>query len=224
MRVDIYITEREGNREIRVPWLPEQILYKSGGVIMAEYDIMNKGKVAVPMGSGLAQYSWTSLFPGKNRTDDTLQRGSWKAPKYYHNILEDWKKNGTPLRILVTGYPFINKDVLLEDYDGAAAGGFGDWEYELTFVEDRDLTIGYAKTTQKKRSASTPKTYTVKKGDSLWKISKKFYGKGSSWTRIYNANKSIIESTAKKRWKAAGIKRDSQNGHWIFPGTKLTIP
>jgi len=33
--------------------------------------------------------------------------------------------------------------------------------------------------------------YTVKKGDTLWDLSKKFYGKGTEWKRIANANPQI---------------------------------
>lgn len=66
---------------------------------------------------------------------------------------------------------------------------------------------------------STSKSYTVKSGDCLWNIAKTFYGNGSDWKIIYEANKSIIESTAKKYGK-----QSSSNGHWIYPGTKLTIP
>lgn len=62
-------------------------------------------------------------------------------------------------------------------------------------------------------------SYTIKSGDTLWGIAKKFYGNGAKWTTIYNANKSVIESTAKKYGKSS-----SSNGHWIYPGTKLTIP
>jgi len=65
----------------------------------------------------------------------------------------------------------------------------------------------------------SPQSYTVKSGDCLWNIAKKYYGNGAKWTSIYNANKSIIESTAKKYGKSS-----SSNGHWIYPGTKLTIP
>ena len=51
------------------------------------------------------------------------------------------------------------------------------------------------------------KSYSVKKGDSHWKIAKKQYGKGSSWTKIYNANKDKIK-----------------NPNLIYPGQKFTIP
>lgn len=63
------------------------------------------------------------------------------------------------------------------------------------------------------------KSYTVKKGDCLWNISKRFYGDGSKWKTIYNANKSIIEETARKYGK-----KSSSNGWWIYPNTELTIP
>ncbi len=220
MNVDIYIRERNGKREIRIPWLPEAIEFESGGTVRATYDIMNKGPVEVHTGSGLCRYMWESIFPGKNRTDKAMMRGSWKDPSTYHNILEDWKAKGTPLCLLVIGYP-INKDVILDDYNGKATGGFGDWEYDISFLEDRDITI---KSTKVTRPTSTSETYTVRKGDTLWGIAEKFLGSGLKWTTIYNANKEIIESTAKARWKAAGINRDSQNGHWIFEGTVLTIP
>lgn len=221
MTVDIYVRERNGKREIRFPWLPEKISFKSGGVTMATYEILDRGEVAVPTGSGLAAYSWESLFPGENRKGFSMQRGTWKAPKYYHNILQDWKKNGTPLHIMVTGYP-INTDVLLEDYEGDLAGGFGDIEYTLSFIEDRDFTVSTIKkaTTQKRPSnQKSGSTYTIKKGDTLWAISQKFYGTGSKWPNIYKANKNIIESTAKKYGFSS-----SNNGWWIFPGVKLTIP
>lgn len=224
MKVDIYIKERNGSRSIRIPWLPEEIDFESGGTIRTTYEIMNKGPVEVPTGSGLCGYSWESEFPGKYRTDDSMMRGSWKDPKTYHNILEDWKAKGTPLNLLVTGYP-INKDVILDDYNGKAAGGFGDIVYEIKFIEDRDITIKSTKVKASESSSSTKRTatqttkYTIKKGDTLWAIAKKHLGAGSKWETIYNANKEIIESTAKKYGK-----KSSNRGHWIYPGVTLTIP
>jgi len=69
------------------------------------------------------------------------------------------------------------------------------------------------------KPVSQNKSYTVKSGDNLWNIARKFYGTGTKWKTIYNANKTIIEETAQKYGK-----RSSSNGHWIYPGTKLTIP
>lgn len=44
------------------------------------------------------------------------------------------------------------------------------------------------------KSKDAKRTYTVKKGDSLYKIAKKFYGNGNKYTKIYNANKSQISN------------------------------
>lgn len=231
-RVDIYIKEKSGGREIRVPWLPEEIEYKSGGITVASYDIMNRGTVDVPTGTGLREVSWESQFPGALRTDDALLRGEWQSPEYYHNILEDWRNKGTKLNLLVTGYP-INFDVKLEDYKAKASGGFGDLEYSVTFTEYRDITITSTTTssstssgtsdkdttTEQKRPAEQTTSYTIKKGDSMWAIAQKYLGSGAKWPKLYEANAEILDSTAKKYGHSS-----SENGRWIFPGTKITIP
>lgn len=51
-------------------------------------------------------------------------------------------------------------------------------------------------------------TYTVKKGDNLWTIAKKFYGSGAQYTKIYEANRSVI----------------GNNPNLIYPGQTFTIP
>lgn len=53
----------------------------------------------------------------------------------------------------------------------------------------------------------TVRTYTVVKGDCLWKIARKFLGKGSKYTLIYELNKDIIK-----------------NPNVIYIGQKLKIP
>lgn len=81
-------------------------------------------------------------------------------------------------------------------------------------------TVESGNTTKKASSSSTAsKTYTIVSGDTLWKISTKELGSGAKYMQIYNANKSVIESTAKSHGKSS-----SSNGHWIWPGTVLTIP
>lgn len=51
-------------------------------------------------------------------------------------------------------------------------------------------------------------TYTVKKGDCMWSIAKKFYGSGTQYLKIYEANRELIGS----------------NPALIHPGYILTIP
>lgn len=42
--------------------------------------------------------------------------------------------------------------------------------------------------------AMSARTYTVARGDSLWKIAAKYYGNGLRWPEIYNANRGIIKN------------------------------
>ncbi len=227
MVVDIYINEVIGasKREIRIPWLPDEISVDTGEATMASYDIMNRGEVAVPTGVGLSTYSWESIFPGVNRTDKSLVRGTAYKPSHYDDILKYWKLNGVKLRLMVTGYP-INEYVYLVSYTSKPSGGFGDLAYSLTFKEARGIHVSSAKNNQKtvlpslKRATSTSDTttYTVKSGDTLWAIAKAKLGSGLKWGFIYSANKTVIEETAKKHGRSS-----SGGGHFIYPGTKLLI-
>lgn len=81
-------------------------------------------------------------------------------------------------------------------------------------------TVESGNTTKKASDSSTAsKTYTIVSGDTLWAISSKHLGSGAKYMQIYNANKSVIESAAKAHGKTS-----SSNGHWIWPGTVITIP
>ena len=51
------------------------------------------------------------------------------------------------------------------------------------------------------------RTYTVEPGDSLWKIAEAMYGNGSKYTKIFDANRDILDDPDR-----------------IFPGQELKIP
>lgn len=77
-------------------------------------------------------------------------------------------------------------------------------------VTQQTQTTPKAATVTKERPATTaPKatTYTVKKGDCLWNIAKKYLGNGAKYNLIYNANKDKIK-----------------NPNLIYVGQVLTIP
>lgn len=223
MEVDIYIKEADGSRELRIPWLPDSIKFTSNGTRMASYEILDVGEVQVPTGSNLSGFSWSSIFPGEGHKDLPFLRGSWKSPKNIQTLLSEWREYGTPLRLIVTGTP-INHDVYLADYDVAYESGYGDYKYDISFIRRRRIKITSKKVASSGKSSGSSgsgggKTYTVKSGDTLWAIAQKYYGAGSKYGSIYNANQSIIESTAKSR----GFN-SSNGGHWIFPGQVLQIP
>ena len=98
-------------------------------------------------------------------------------------------------------------------------GDVGTYHYDITLKEyqevslktvtiDSSLVATVQDTVARVDSTSTPKTYTVKKGDCLYNIAKSLYGDGSKYSSIYAANKSLIGS----------------NPNLIKPGQVLQIP
>lgn len=59
----------------------------------------------------------------------------------------------------------------------------------------------------KKEPAPKGTNYTVKKGDTLWAIAKRYYGNGALYTKIVSANTGKIKDP-----------------HWIYPGQVFTVP
>lgn len=57
-------------------------------------------------------------------------------------------------------------------------------------------------------AAGAGTTYTVKRGDNLWKIAKAYYGSGALWPKIYAANRAVIGS----------------DPNLIYPGQVFVIP
>lgn len=88
-----------------------------------------------------------------------------------------------------------------------------------TTTTNKTNNTAASKTNTRESKSSSGKSYTVKSGDTLWGISKKFYGNATKWPTIYQKNKEVIEATAKKFGK-----KSSSSGHWIYPGTKIIIP
>lgn len=75
-------------------------------------------------------------------------------------------------------------------------------------VETPVATVAQPETPQPTNPAvEEGKTYTVQKGDSLWKIAKQFYGNGAQYSKIVGANADKIK-----------------NPNLIYPGQVFTIP
>jgi nucleoid-associated protein YgaU len=122
---------------------------------------------------------------------------------------------------MVTETP-INHDVYLDSYTAKAAGGNGDYEYTISFIEAKPIEVytvnelnikpkaqtnKVSTTTRPPAAKAAAKTYTVKSGDSLWKIAQLTLGKGGRYMEIYNLNKDKIK-----------------NPSVIYPGQVLMLP
>ena len=158
----------------------------------------------------------SSHFPKRDR--NYANNSGRQAPYTYINKLLSWKSSGKPVRLIITGTK-INFQVTIETLKYGEQDGTGDVYYDLTLKEYRAVEIKKTKlkkkkkTTKKKSKPKRPaakkktKTYTVKSGDCLWNIAKRFYGNGAQYTQIYNANRGKIK-----------------NPNLIYPGQVLTIP
>lgn len=84
-----------------------------------------------------------------------------------------------------------------------ASKGFADEQWVRPPVETEGKKIKSQATVK----LGFPEKYTIQKGDTLEKISKKFLGKASRWPEIYEENKDIITSPSK-----------------IYPGQVIILP
>lgn len=164
----------------------------------------------------------------------------FRNPEYYLNKLETWKKKKKPVQFKLSRTTPDDKnllwdtnfDVTIEDYEiieDAEKYGldvcvklnmkeYRVWGAKKLVIKKKKNASKASATKKKVRSSKdTPKSYIVKKGDTLMKIAKKQLNDSSKWKSIYTLNKKTIQTEAKKHGKPG-------NGHWIFPGTKLKLP
>lgn len=90
---------------------------------------------------------------------------------------------------------------------GSTVYGWVDAAYVLGATGTTIKSTAAVSTTRSATTAPKAKTYTVKKGDSLWAITKKYIGNGSKYMQLFNANKSKIK-----------------NPNLIYVGQVLTLP
>ena len=217
------------DNKLYFPVNPGQVNYKTA-TYFQEYNILKKGPAKVPEGEDITTIGWESFFPGAKLKSQPYVK-KYRDAKVFHSMLNSWKNKGAKLKLNITGTPF-SCWVYIDTYEASAQDAFGSIYYKIEFSKVVEVSV---ETVKKKKSTSKAKTsgnsrtskkssakkHTVKKGDTLWAIGKKYYKKASmaNCNKIYNANKTTIEKVAKKHGK-----KSSQKGKWIWPGTVLKIP
>lgn len=144
-----------------------------------------------------------------------IYKNSFEPAKYFLEEIEKLKTGMQPFQFIVTRQMpngkvlyDTNVKVTIEDYTilEEAKEGF-DVKVKIKLKQYRNyatktmqIEIKQYKPIAVEASISRPitttpttRTYTVKKGDCLWNIAKKYYGNGNQYMKIYNANKDKIK-------------------------------
>lgn len=195
------------------------------------YDLMNYSEINVLKNPGLTSIEFEVLLPNV-KYPFAMYKNDFQNAKYFLGILENLKVNKSAFQFIVirkfpngTGIFDTNIKVSLEDYTitDSTDEGFDTTvkiklkqyrEYstktvKVTIKQYKPPVVTRTVTTNNTAAASKPsgQNYTVRSGDCLWNIAKKFYGNGSQYTKIYNANRDKIK-----------------NPNLIYPNQVLWIP
>ena len=151
----------------------------------------------------------------------TVSRNTMKImPHYCINFILNIIKSKIPVKLTITKCDII-RFMSIESFNYSQSGGdVGTYSYSISFKDYRTISMkkidvnkqtGKASVNNsKKRVVNTvrPKTYTVRPGDKIYDIAKKYYGDVADYRKIYEANKKLIGS----------------NPNRIKPGMVLTLP
>ena len=208
-------------REVNLPVLPAKLKVTSPGKNETT-TVLELGEILRLRKKGLRTVAWDCFFPVHAAPYVT---GQITTPIEIVKAIQAARDTLSPIRFLITGTDLdINVRMGIETFDyEERSGELGDLYYSIKLSEWKDHSprkivlppepAKPAKAKEPERPGKPPasakkKTYTVKSGDCLWNIAKKFYGKGSDYTKIYNANKATI----------------GKNPNLIYAGQVLTIP
>jgi nucleoid-associated protein YgaU len=151
----------------------------------------------------------------------------FKSPAYFTNHFEKLKTSKEPFQFIVSrqmpdGKLLFdnNMTVSMESYTikeqvnqgfdlmvSIKLKQYKSFGTKIVKVENNNASVSPQRPTTNSPAPKKETTHTVKQGDTLWGIAKKFYGNGSKYTKIYEANKDKIK-----------------NPNLIYVGQVLVIP
>lgn len=191
--------------------------------------LIDEGEVNILKKAGLTDIEFECMIPQVKYPFAVYDSG-FEDAEYFLSYFEALKTSKRPFQFIVcrrkpNGRSLFDTNirVSLEDYKitEEAKNGFDlmvkiklkQWRSYGTktikiVAEEQKATVEQQRETMNSPAPEAAQTYTVVKGDCLWNIAKKFYGNGSQYSVIYNANKDIIGG----------------NPNRIYPGQILTIP
>lgn len=199
-----------------------------------QINLLEVGTALLLGNRGLIGTTLESFFPS-SESPFYKRLGGTRTPQECKALIKKWKDKGMIVRLIISDMD-INLAMAVNSFTTTHREGDNDIYFNLELIEYKTLNVPTVKVSTKVKSSITKRpatsskkasssgssggrSYTIKGSDTLWAIATRYYGNGTQYMKIYNANKNTIESAA----KAHGFS-SSQNGHWIWAGTTLTIP
>ena len=193
------------NDKIRFPVVPSSIGVNRSNNIDTQA-VIKLGEVPIFNGTSLKTIEFTSFFP--NQEYNFCDYTGFMKPYEFSEKIQKWMYEGKPLRVIVTDSP-TNMQCLIQQFDTVEQDGTRDLYFTLNLLEYRPIEVSNLNNSSSSSSSdnltrpseeitnNTQKTHKVVKGDCLWDIAQKYYGKGSLYPKIKEANKSKYTSLAK---------------------------
>ena len=195
------------NDKIRFPVVPSSIGVNRSNNIDTQ-SVLKLGEVPIFNGTSLKTIELTSFFP--NQEYSFCDYTGFMKPYQFSEKIQKWMYEGKPLRIIVTDSP-TNMQCLIQQFDTVEQDGTRDLYFTLNLVEYRPIEVpnlsnnnasssSTSNSSSNSQNTSRPsetntssnnqqKSHKVIKGDSLWDIAQKYYGNGSLYPKIKEANK-----------------------------------
>lgn len=188
--------------DFRLPVLPSSF-ERLTSVGYATEKVLNLGDVAMYNSKGLARLSVDVFFPNHDYSFNSYN--NVMSPYDCVKWIKKWEIEGTVVRVILTGTD-INQLMRITDFNYGEKDGTGDVYYTIDFVEHREIKIPKISSNNSngnsnnsnssnnnsnrptEKPPSKQKIHVVGPGDSLWSLAKKYYGKGSLWEKIADAN------------------------------------
>ena len=218
MSYSVYL--KINGKKYKLPVNPEEIK-KTHKLSIEKYQVLKSGQVSVPKFPELWTYEFSCELP--HQEVHYMESGSRADPDRYIRAITKAQRKKKPVQLIYSNGETDDESVkvLIESCTiTEKAGEEGDKYLSLSFVQYKTPSKKYVAVVTPAATVAQPqtpqpaspaveqgKTYTVQKGDTLWKIAKQFYGNGSRYPKIVSANSDKIK-----------------NPNLIYPGQTFSIP